>query len=235
MRGRVCLSALAVACVGPAGWAAVPSADGTPLSGTSASIDPHLAGTVLQDAVRPFSYSVRVTPIDAFPWIDLVTGTVSSRVIRSVDGTLDFQWQIDLSQGQLTSFTLDGFDASRVHADWRSDLGGDRSPSFAGRVGEAGVEFGFFPPGRDEFDPMSPLRPGERSSVFFLDTTATRYASLASYRLDSNAFSDAKGRSVAYPTFGPVPIPEPQTWALMLAGLGVLAGTCRRRRAARPA
>ena len=68
--------------------------------------------------------------------------------------------------------------------------------------------------------------------VLLLDTDAKAYSPTATYRLGDSLDRIAgnyQGESADFVTFGPA-VPEPQTWALMLGGLGFVALVRRRRR-----
>jgi hypothetical protein len=231
------------------------------LPGTTVAAQPHLAGTVVEDLLTPFSYMLdHVTGEVAQIWE--VTGTVQSQVVRAVDGTFDFYWRV-LPDAEYTYWVLLGhseplpstvlvsptvhlsdfhvgsFNVPEVRANWRSDGPGQAAP----RTGslESGLDptinFQFGEVVGGEFYTNSTLRTGIDSYFLFIDTDARAYSKSGVFSLSSQDelyFGDARGfggRSQWYATFAPAPIPEPQTWALMLAGLAGLAGLSRRRRA----
>ena len=68
----------------------------------------------------------------------------------------------------------------------------------------------------------------EESRFFFLHTNATAYAKTASFDLLNVG---PQALSPAYQTFAPA-VPEPETYALFVAGLAVAGLAARRRRAA---
>jgi PEP-CTERM motif len=191
----------------------------TGLGGTTSAARPELVGLVLQDDVQAFSFNG-------------VSGTVQNRVVQeTASGTLDFYWRIVVdapATGALASieaFRLIDFGYGFINdADWRSDGLGDTAP-FIGRVFNPAAH----PQGAINFlFPDPAVGPGPGSYFFFLHTDATNYAKTAKYDLlcaPSNCIS------ASYETFAPAPaVPEAQTYALMLAGLGVLAWVARRQR-----
>jgi hypothetical protein len=233
------------------------------LPGTSLAAQPHLAGTVVEDLLTPFAYTLEhLASENSYSTWD-VTGTVQSQVVRAVDGTFDFYWRV-LPDAQyehrscstqdipvciistqtsptvhLSDFHVGSFNVPEVRANWRSDGPGEAAPRTGGL--ESGLNptinfhFGEFAGG--EFYTNSTLRTGIDSYFLFIDTDARAYSKSGVFSLSSQDelyFGDARGfggRSQWYATFAPAPIPEPQTWALMLAGLAGLAGLSRRRRA----
>lgn len=187
----------------------------TSLGGTAVAARPELAGLVLEDSVQGFSFNG-------------VFGTVQNRVVReTVSGTLDFYWRIEVdaaSQGSIEAFRLGNFGYGAItDADWRIDGLGGASP-FVGRVfnpashPEGAINF-LFTDGT--------VNPDESSRFFFLHTDATAYAKTAQYDLLCAPSGCISGLDA---TFAPtVAVPEPQTYALMLAGLALMAWTLRRR------
>jgi PEP-CTERM motif len=200
------------------GFVAEPYLD-TGLGGTTVASRPELGGLVLEDVLQTFSFNS-------------VSGTVQNRVVREDSlGTLDFYWRIVVdpsttgAPSSIETLRLGNFGYGYINdADWRIDGLGNTAP-FVGRV--------FNPAGHPEgainflfTDPA--VGPGPGSTFFFLHTDATNYAKTATYDLLC-APSDCISSS--YATFAPAPaVPEPQTYALMLAGLGLLGWIARRHR-----
>jgi MYXO-CTERM domain-containing protein len=204
--------------------------------GTTALADTHLAGTVVEDVVTPFSYVgwFRDSEIEDGYTTGNVTGSVQSRVVRGLDDTYDFYWRIvvdDTSFLPVLSMHLTGLAPGTYNADFRLDGPGTVQPAFAEQHHNGSVTWAF-----GEFIPPSTqVFPGLESRFLFLDSTARTYAPSAFLSLESGRDTGGSmmiqwgGESTAYPAFGPTPVPEPSAGWLALVGLAALA--LRRRRA----
>ena len=198
--------------------------------GTTLHIDTHLAGTVVEDVVTPFSYVgwFRDSEIENGYFTGNVTGTVQSRVVLGVDDTYDFYWRIvvdDTSFLPVLEMHLTGLAPGTYNADFRLDGPGTVQPAFAMQSADGDVTWAF-----GEFIPPSTqVFPGLESRLLFLDSTARAYAPSAFFSLESGRDTGGSmmiqwaGESTAYPTFGPTSVPEPSAGWLALAGLVVLA------------
>ena len=158
---------------------------------------------------------------------DAYQGTVRSMVIRAPDSTFDFHFHITGSTAELRTFTyLWQIPTSYTVAHhvtepgvlWRPD--GPSGPRPGDSVADAlGLQAVWT--GADSIDSGGSLQEG----VLVLDTDAKAYAATATYRLTDSINRMQgyyEGQSPDFITFGPA-MPEPETYALMLCGLGALA------------
>lgn len=190
---------------------------GAIVSGTSLVDNPHLAGEVIDEMRSTFNMRYNQT--------EHTTGTIVSQVVRSsVDGTIDFYWQIfndPTSHGIIDTLQVFKFDRFPYNADWRSDSDGDVGPRQVvalpgGGDGRVMWLIGEIYGGTD-------LRPGQRSYAMFFDTTET------TYRRDGYMYVTGDWSTLTMPTFAP-PIPEPSSYAMLLAGGAILVSVFVRRR-----
>ncbi|NRR33104.1 PEP-CTERM sorting domain-containing protein [Oxalobacteraceae bacterium] len=186
----------------------------TPLPGTTVAAEPQLAGMVLEDDVQGFSFTGSN---------GIVSGTVQSRVVRSVDGTLDFYWRVNSdrsSSGDIGALRIGEFIAPEYNANWRIDGLGSVMPANARMfINPSPGYFNFL------FDaPNNPLGAGMGSYFMFMDTSATSYAKNAVYDLTGDG-----NISTLYATFAPA-VPEPATYAMTLLGMACVGMALKRRR-----
>ncbi len=194
-----------------------PGAAAVVLPGTTAAADPSLAGTVLADVQTHWVSAI--DPIYGFPGAE---GELYSRVVRqTVAGTLDFYWRLTVEQPsypnfvprslEITGLSLPNFlTGTSFDANYRTDGVGSTAPSGAFSTGAGNVTYTFS---------SQNFGPGSISYFLLLHSNATTY--------DASALATVGVTTVS--TFAPTaPIPEPQTWLLMAAGLAAIGlARCR--------
>lgn len=190
------------------------------INGTTVAARPELAGVILEDMITNYSFTGTAGQI--------VEGTIQNRVVRSIDGTIDFYWRITSTGGNddIDAFRVIGFDGYNLDADWRIDGLGSAAPDVARYFGpgSGAVNFLF------NQDPVGVDSTGayDSSRFFFLDTNATAYSLSGQFDLlcaDTGCISDL------YQTFAPSAVPVPAAVWLMGSGLLGLFGVARRRQA----
>ncbi len=189
------------------------------LSGTTVADRPELEGLVLEDLITTFSFTGSSG--------QSVEGSIQNRVVRSVDGTLDFYWRIftdSANTADVTAFRVIDFDGFSLDADWRIDGLGSAAPDTARYFGDTSGAVNFL------FDD-TPLVPGlngqDSSNFFFLDTNATNYDMSGQFDL---LCADTGCTSSLYSTFAPTMAAVPEPSIFMLFGLGLVGlGFARRK------
>ena len=183
------------------------------ISGTTVAARPELAGVVLEDMISDFSVSGAG---------ETIYGQIQNRVVRSVDGTLDFYWRIMPADGigDISAFRVTGFSGYALDADWRADGLGTAAPDIARYFGDAAGSVNFL------FN-TNEVGIGESSMFFFLDTEATQYSLSGQFDL---LCADTGCISSLYTTFAPSAVPIPAAVWLFGSGLVGLMGIARRNK-----
>jgi hypothetical protein len=200
---------------------------------TTAAEEPDLAGVVLEDRLQPFT-------IDGAAG-GLVTGVIQERVIRSdVTGFLHFSYRVTLET--ISSFGIGSY------LEWLDlDPVATGDPLAVGRRTDGlgsptSSNYDLAAAGQSRFDfnllDLDPANAGFTTQFHYIKTNATNYALTGQLRLSGFEFVgfDAEGIASDWlPTFAAAAIPEPRSWAVMIAGLGLAGAALRRRRAPRAA
>ncbi|AKJ29352.1 PEP-CTERM sorting domain-containing protein [Caldimonas brevitalea] len=186
---------------------------------------PSLAGDIVASKTGSFQYEDwefgdGITERD-------VRGTVTSSVVRSDDGTLDFYWQVALDPGSdpawdfVTSFQ-GLYNAGITYDAGTLDHPIDSAPHSVVRWEDVpGGDFGAID---FHFDSMAP---GARTEWFFLDTNATSFGETGQVSLRRDIYG--RPNSNVLTTFAPV-VPEPSTYGLLAVGALVLGARLRAQR-----
>jgi hypothetical protein len=195
---------------------------------TTSAQEPSLAGTVLADRLQAFTVNGSAGGV--------ATGTIQERVVRSDDtGFLDFYERVIFD-------TISGFEPGS-YIEWlnldptatgdplavgrRSDGLGSSTPSIydLAATGQSRFDFNLLN--------LDPANAGFSTQFHYLRTNATNFALTGQLQLSGFEFIgfNALGiSSASLPTWAPAPIPEPESWAMMIAGFGLLGVVIRRMR-----
>lgn len=132
------------------------------LPGTTAAVEPVLAGTVIEDRIIPYS-----TPAG---WSSPSSGTVQVRTVRGADGRLSFYWRIKADPGsrdQVQGLEIRELPRVAFDANWRQDgLGSIAPDEIYGLDWPDGWRLQF------HFRWPNAVHAGEESRFFFLRTNA---------------------------------------------------------------
>ena len=188
----------------------------TPLPGSSVAVEPQLAGSIVEDVVRTVEGTFTSSG-------DPFKVEIEDRVVHSIDGTYDFYYRITLiTKPDVYPLVVsrDGFAGFATNVGWRTDGLGVVEPSDASRTADGdvvGFSWGF-----------GEIPEGSATRFFYVDTDATAYAEIGAGRIDLSPSFSENGYAT-FSTFAPA-VPEPETYAMLLAGLGLLGfASCRRK------
>ncbi|TAL23170.1 MAG: hypothetical protein EPO01_07685 [Aquabacterium sp.] len=177
-----------------------------------------------------------------FSWS--VNGTITTKVVRDDDGTVDFYWQVetaiaDYSYGGspstpfpqawgISDLYLRGFyhPGTSFEAGYVADGDGQWAPGSA-IVHDAGYPDWLVPYSNGTIDITIDPKTG-KSKWFFLDTNAHGYAPGAGI----SAYGPIEWRlgSQEVSSFAPTHMPEPAAWLMLLPGLALIGRMAARRR-----
>jgi hypothetical protein len=188
---------------------------------------PQINGVVVEDVTQSYVFDRIGYDNEIGPYIDenAYQGTVRTMVVKATDNTFDFYFHIAPSSGALSGFGIrwqvPASYTVAYHVTDRELLWAPAGPS-----GPApGTSF------TDTIFAGATWREDENGGGSLaegwlgLDTDARAYAENATYGVGDSLDrlqGRYSGQSPLFGTFGPA-IPEPETYALMLAGLGLLA------------
>ena len=199
----------------------------TTMAASAALPEPSLNGVVVQDVTQSFSFDRIGTAVETGPYVneDAYQGTVRSLVIRAPDHPLDFYFHIATTTGLLKNFVFSWQEPTSYTVAYHvTDAGLAWSPE-----GPSGPPPGFSASGvriaGAGWTEENTFAGSVQEAWFGLDTDATQYAATATFHVSDSGDriqGQYSGQSPVFTTFGPA-IPEPETYALMLAGLGLLA------------
>ena len=204
-------------------------------------VEPTLRGVVVEDRTQAYAFDMVIPVFDGPGPIvieDGFRGTVRSQVIHDTDGSFDFYFRIATAPGSDgIQRTLSRFDyawpaqpfSQTAKVAYHSFDTADTFP-IEQRVGPLAGSTVAAPPVGFSWNTLDDIFSSGvlREAVFVIDTDARAYAMNGSYAL---SYSERRifAKSDDFAAFAPA-VPEPATYALMLAGLGLLALVSRRQR-----
>jgi hypothetical protein len=230
------LAALALAYAAPAAadLPTLPPFGNVNISGTTSAAHSFLDGLVLKDDLIEFTDVAGTT-----------TGLVQTRVVReNSTGKLDFYFRIlnDFkSKDDVSSFLAHDYTGiNPISVDFRTDGIGIKGPDTVRRTGPSGdrtVEFQFtqdanvIKPGNAQlFDRFGVLQEDRGSQFFFVHTNATDFHKSTGELRIGGLEEPNPHFSKSFDIWAPTVVPEPQTYVLLAAGLGLVGLSVRRRK-----
>jgi len=195
---------------------------------TTVAQEPDLAGVVIADRLQAFT----INGSDG----GVLAGNIQERVVRSDDtGFLHFYHRVILDE-------ISGFEPGS-YVEWLDfDPVATGDPLAVGRRTDGlgsptSSLYDLAGGGQSRFDfnllDLDPANAGFSTQFHYVKTNATNYALTGQLRLSGFEVIgfDAEAISTAWlPTWAPALVPEPQSWALMIAGFGLLGRAMRRAR-----
>jgi len=202
-------------------------------SASAAVPQPAINGTVVEDVTRTFVFDLVGNDFESGPYVveDAYRGTVRSMVILAPDHTYDFYFHITTSAGQLKSFEF----AWQVPTSYTVAYHVLDPEIVYAPEGPSGPAPGTSVSNARSFGALWTVDENGGGAlsdgIIVLDTDSRNYGLTGTYRLgdgQDRLQGNYSGVSDRYTTFAPA-VPEPQTHALMLAGIGLLVALAKRR------
>ena len=196
---------------------------------TTSAMEPDLAGVVLADRLQAFTINGATGGV--------ATGTIQERVVRSnATGFLDFYHAVTLD-------TAAGFSPGS-YVEWLEfDPAATGDPFAVGRRTDGlgsptSSNYDLAANGMSRYDfnliGLDPANAGFVTQFHFLRTEATNFALTGQLQLSGFEFVGASAQGLEtpwLPTWAPTSaVPEPATWAMLTAGLGLLGLAIRQQR-----
>jgi hypothetical protein len=197
------------------------------LPGTTLADRPDLVGKALYDDMLDIRIGHPIAPAAIFAGWQVRQQVVRSDLTGALVFTAQLQWQLNITPARflVDAVWLDGWGAFATDVDYRTDLDGDRGPSWATRSADGqrlALEFGFpLVSGNLVGDPQEDSRP------MIIATDATAFANTGALtvvgRFDDRPDEVFYGRVEGLAVPVRAPVPEPAAWVLMALGIAAMA------------